>query len=224
MIELLIVEDDPGIGRGLSIHLQAEGYQVYWAKNLAEARILLPTNRIELILLDLGLPDGSGLDYLQEIRAGNFRKPVIVLTAQTDEDSVVKGFERGATDYVKKPFSTRELMVRIKSALREPMLREEIFRYDDLVLKTKSRSIEFRGQTVDLNRKEYEILLYLVQRAEQAVTRTDLVQAIDKDAEIFDRTVDSHVSHIRAKLRKSGITAIQIAPIYGIGYRLEKVD
>lgn len=222
MIELLVVEDDPGIGRGLSIHLQAEGYQVYWAKNLAEARVLLPTNRIELVLLDLGLPDGSGLDYLQEIRQAGFRKPVIVLTAQTDEEMVVRGFERGANDYVKKPFGTRELVARIKASLREPLLREETFRFGDLVMKTKSRSVEFRDKPVDLNRKEYEVLLYLVQRAEQAVTRTDLVQAIDKDAEIFDRTVDSHVSHIRAKLRKAGILEIQIAPIYGIGYRLEK--
>ncbi|MBX3017746.1 MAG: response regulator transcription factor [Bdellovibrionaceae bacterium] len=222
MIEILLVEDDPGIGRGLSIHLQTEGYQVYWAKNLEEAKTLLPVNRIELVLLDLGLPDGSGLDFLTRIRGEAFKKPVIILTAQTEEDKVVEGFERGATDYVKKPFGTRELVARIKAALREPLLREESFRYGELVMKTKSRAVEYKGQAFDLNRKEYEILLYLVQRAEQAVTRADLVQAIDKDAEIFDRTVDSHVSHIRTKLRKAGIEDIQIAPIYGIGYRLEK--
>lgn len=221
MTDILLVEDDPGIGRGLSIHLQAEAYRVHWAQSLGDADRLLAEHRIGLVLLDLGLPDGSGLDFLARIRGQSFDKPVVILTAQTDEDTVVQGFEKGANDYVKKPFGTRELLARIKACLREPVARDQDYSFGDLVAKTKSRRVEFRGTHIDLNRKEFEILVYLIQRAEQAVTRGDLVQAIDKEAEIFERTVDSHVSHIRSKLRKAEVLEIQIAPIYGIGYRLE---
>lgn len=222
MSKVLLVEDDPVLGRGLQVNLETDGYQVSWAQDLASAREAYAAGKFDLVLLDVGLPDGSGFDFLTHIRQGGSSVPVIFLTAKTDEDSVVEGFERGATDYVKKPFSGRELSVRIKAVLREPLVREEKLRYADLTFLISGRQVLHQEKPIDLNRREFEILLYLVQRADKAVTRGDLVQAIDKESEIYDRTVDSHVSHIRSRLKKAGVTSVQISPVYGIGYRLEK--
>jgi len=222
MIELLLVEDDPVLGRGLHVNLELEGYRVHWARDLNAAGQTFPAHPIQLVILDLNLPDGNGLSFLKKIRDAGSRTPVIVLTAKTDEDSVVEGLQSGANDYVRKPFGNKELLARIKTTLKEPQTRDHQARYGDLVVYFEKRKILYGEQEIDLNRREFEVLTYFVEHAESVVTRENLLSVLDKDGEIFDRTIDSHVSHVRARLRTAGVKSVQISSVYGVGYRLEK--
>src|SRR4051812_1111987 len=120
MTQLLLVEDDPVLGRGLHVSLELEGYHVNWARDLKSAYLAVDESKPQLIVLDLGLPDGSGLELLKSLRTKGSAVPVVILTAQTDEDSVVVGLQAGANDYVRKPFGNRELHARIRTALRQP--------------------------------------------------------------------------------------------------------
>jgi two-component system, OmpR family, response regulator len=222
MIEVLLVEDDPVLGRGLSVSLEIQGYHVHWARSLKEATQAREKVKPALILLDLGLPDGNGLDFLRTIRETDARTPVVILTAQSDEDSVVEGLQSGANDYVRKPFGNKELLARLKTALHEPQAREHQIRYGDLMLLLDKRKVVYGEKEVELNRREFDILSYLVQHAEAVVTRESLLSSLDKDGEIFDRTVDSHISHLRTRLKQAGVSTLHISSVYGVGYRLEK--
>jgi DNA-binding response OmpR family regulator len=222
MQRILLVEDDPGLGTGIKIFLEYEKYEVTWVQNLESARHKNQTEKFELVILDLGLPDGSGISFCEEIRAQGSRMPVIILTAQSDEESVVRGLKSGANDYMRKPFGNRELLARIQNVLRETVVRDDQIRYGDLLVLREKRRI-MNGQTeLELSRREFDILLYLVEHAESVVTREQLISNVDKDGEMIDRAVDSHLSHIRSKFKKNGIVSVKITPIYGIGYTLEK--
>jgi two-component system OmpR family response regulator len=222
MIELLLVEDDPVLGRALQISLEMEGYHVTWTRDLKSAQLVTEKTKLDLVILDLGLPDGSGISLLKKVRESGSVIPVIILTAKTDEDSVVEGLQTGANDYIRKPFSKKELSARIKTALRELQTRDRQIRFGELVLFPDQRRILFNENEVELKRREYDILCYFIQHAEAVVSREDLIKSFDKDSEIYDRTVDSHVSHVRARLKKAGVMSVQINSIYGLGYRLEK--
>ncbi len=224
MMDLLLVEDDPVLGRGLSINLELSGYKVHWAKSLAEGAETYKNKTLNLIILDLNLPDGNGISFLKTIREANAKLPVIILTAKTDEDAVVEGLQAGANDYVRKPFGQKELLARIQTTLREqPENKNSQIRYGELLLLPEQRKIMAGEVEVDLHRREYDILSYFIQNAETVVSRQSLLNFLDKDGEIFDRTIDSHVSHVRARLRQAQVKGIQISSVYGIGYRLEKV-
>jgi two-component system OmpR family response regulator len=222
MSTLLLVEDDPVLGRGLILNLENEGYQIHWAKSLRDAAQTSTDHRPDLVILDLGLPDGSGLSFLKDLRQAGSMVPVIILTAKADEDTVVEGLQLGANDYVRKPFGDRELLARIKTALREPQSRDRQLRFGDLLLLLDRRQLVASGQEVDLSPREFDLLVHFVQNAGKVVSREALLRVFDKDGEIFDRTVDSHVSHVRTRLKKAGVKTIQISSVYGVGYRLEK--
>jgi two-component system OmpR family response regulator len=222
MMNVLLVEDDPVLGRGLQVNLELDGYKVFWASSLKEAEQLNRQEKIALVILDIGLPDGSGFDFVTHVRAEGSRLPIIILTAKTDEDSVVHGLQLGANDYMKKPFGNRELMARIKAILREPQTRERQIRFADLVILIEQRSVQMGDKVIDLNRREFDILLHLIERADTIVSRESLLQFLDKEGEIFDRTIDSHISHLRSRLKKAGALSVKISSVYGLGYRLEK--
>lgn len=222
MARILFVEDDPILGKSVSVLLDLEGHQVNWVRDLKSAFDANQISPYELTILDLGLPDGNGLEFCSKIRSAGSRMPIIVLTAKTDEDSVVSGLSAGANDYIRKPFGNRELLARIKTVLREPTQREDQIRFGELLVLRSQRRVMFSGTEVELNRREFDILSYLVDRGDSVVTREALLAHLDKEGEILDRTLDSHLSHIRSKLRKSNVTGIQISSVYGVGYRLEK--
>jgi len=222
MSEILLVEDDPVLGRGLVVNLEAEGYKVTWFKDLKtanEGRSAIPA---ALMILDLNLPDGNGLSLLKTMRGEGTKTPVIILTAQTDEDSVVEGLQSGANDYVRKPFGNKELLARVKTVLRDPASTTPQIRFGDLAVLPEKRKVLYGEKDVDLNRREFDILAYFISHAESVVTREALLLMLDKDREIYDRTIDSHVSHVRSRLKQAGVVSVQIASVYGVGYRLEK--
>lgn len=224
MTKILLLEDDPGIGKGLKVALELEGYAVQWAETLAAARKATKTEAFDLAILDLNLPDGSGLSFARDCRAGLPAMPVVMLTASNDEESVVAGFEAGAVDYVRKPFSNKELKARLQVVLRDKSKSKsntKALQFGFLTILPDKRLVKVGETNVELNRREFDILAYLVTHAESVVTRESLLRLLDKEGEIFDRTIDSHVSHLRSRLRKAGLSEIQISPVYGVGYRLE---
>ena len=225
MTQVLLVEDDPMLGTNLKLNLELEGFQVDWAQSLAAARELNSSKSFQMALLDLGLPDGNGLDLCREVRGTGSRLPIIILTAQSDEDSVVEGLGAGADDYVKKPFSNKELVARIRSAIRAPQIREEQIRVGNLLVLIEQRRVYSDGEEVLLNRREFDLLKILLNRPGVVLTREAVIQQLGESAEqIFDRTVDSHVSHIRAKLKKAKNCNVRIKSEYGVGYRITVLD
>jgi two-component system OmpR family response regulator len=222
---LLLVEDDPVLGRGLQINLELEGFQVEWAKDLATARIKFEANpSFRMLILDLNLPDGNGLSLLREVRKKS-NLPVIILTARTEEESVVEGLQAGANDYVRKPFGNRELMARIRATLKDLAVKNpNEIHVGDLLLSKQKRRCYFKEAEIDLNRREFDILSYMMENVDAVITRDNLLQFLNTDGEVFDRTIDSHISHIRAKLRKSNVQTVHINSVYGVGYRLEKLN
>ncbi len=222
MTEILLVEDDPVLGRGLSINLEHEGYHVHWANSLQMAADINKRVDLNLILLDLNLPDGNGLTFLKELRSAGSRIPVLILTAKTDEDAVVEGLQEGANDYIRKPFGDRELLARLKIALREPQDRSPQIRYAGLLLLVEERKLMNGSEEVALSPREFDIVAHFFRNAEKVVSREAILEALGKDAELYDRTIDSNVSHVRARLRAAGIKSVQITSVYGVGYRLEK--
>jgi DNA-binding response OmpR family regulator len=222
MTHLMLVEDDPILGRGLSVSLELEGFKILWLKDFKSALEAIENEQYEIVILDVNLPDGSGLELCSKIRIKNTKVPIIFLTAKTDEDSVVAGFTVGANDYVKKPFGNRELLARIKALLREPPRRDIRLNFGDLSILPEKRQVFVKEIEIEFNRREFDILNIFMRSSEAVVTREALLNALDKEGEIFDRTIDSHVSHIRAKLKKANVETVQITSVYGVGYRLEK--
>lgn len=223
MAHILLVEDDPVLGKGLKVALELDGHSVQWVDTLAGARAQGGIESLELVLLDLNLPDGSGLSFAQECRDNRPGLAVLMLTASGDEESVVAGFEAGAIDYVRKPFGNKELKARIRVILgRKSKPSSRILNFGDLTVFPERRQVKMGETKIDLNRREFDILLHLMTNPETVVTRECLLRALNKEGEIFDRTIDSHVSHLRSRLRKAGVNSVEIASVYGVGYRLEK--
>jgi len=224
-MNIQLVEDDPILARALQINLDLDGHKVFIHHSITEAKKYFKQHSCDVIILDLGLPDGSGFEYLNFVQSENKNIPVLILSAQTDEDSVVKGLLSGAKDFVKKPYSYKELMARLSLIVKKNAISNEAeFEYKNLKLNSQSRMAIYKQNELDLNRREFDILLYFIQNAERIVTRDALLHHLNKDLEIYDRTIDSHISHIRKSLKKYEIYNVKITSVYGLGYRLEESD
>lgn len=220
MAKILYVEDDPVLGKGLTVHLQASGHDVVWETTIAKAREAEATNPFEVLLLDVNLPDGSGLDFCHELRKRGSKLPVIVLTARSDDDSLVTGFECGANDYMKKPFSNRELVTRIQYHLKEPFMREVQIRNGPVLILLNQRKVLVNGTEIDFNRREFDIFVHLVKNPGTIMSREQLITAIGSE-NMLDRTIDSHLSHIRGRLKTANASQVTIRSVYGVGYTMD---
>jgi DNA-binding response OmpR family regulator len=224
MTNIFLLEDDPIVGKAIQLQLELESYKVEWAQSLADARRKMATSTggTDLFLLDVNLPDGDGYEFCQWLRSQDNQNPVIFLTARTDEESVIRGFDEGANDYIRKPFSNKEMVARIKNQLSDKKATLDLVRFAGLTL-IKNQQILKNGESlISLNRREFEILTVFFEQPETIVTREQLIDRLASGDEIYDRTVDSHISHIRAKLTKNGVKEVKINSVYGQGYRLEK--
>lgn len=223
MAQIFLLEDDPILGKAIQLQLELENYEVRWSQSLAEARrSFADSSRSDLYLLDVNLPDGDGFAFSRWLRSEGVLTPIIFLTARTDEESVVQGFENGANDYIRKPFGHREVLARIKNQLSDKKPSLDLIRYAGLTLIKNQQVLKYGDNFIPLNRREFEILMVFFSQPETIVSRERLISAFSSGEEIYDRTVDSHISHIRTRLQKHGINNIKIISVYGQGYRLEK--
>ncbi|MBX9768766.1 MAG: response regulator transcription factor [Bdellovibrionales bacterium] len=205
--KILLVEDDPILAGMLVEGLSAEGFLVSKAGMLSEARIAIKEGRFDLVILDLILPDGESFSLIKEIK-DRMSVPVIFLTVKSDEETIVRAFREGASDYIRKPFGQRELVMRIKRLLPP----------SQLILDKETNTVKLARHRICLGRKEFEIFSILVQKNGDLVKREE-IEAIF--GSIDKRTVDSHISHLRIKLSPLS-KVFNIRAIYGLGYRLEQ--
>ncbi|MDE3008079.1 MAG: response regulator transcription factor [Acidobacteriota bacterium] len=220
---ILVVEDEASYQDALSVGLSVEGFDVIGATNIAEARHLMNTRSPDLVLLDVMLPDGSGVDYCRELRASS-PTPVIMVSARSSELDVVLGLEIGAADYVTKPFRLRELVARIRAVLRRPTSEtdDEVVNFGDLRLDLMRRTLTKRGREITLSRKEFDLLALLATRLGQVVTRETCLDTLWWGLELSDsRTLDTHVKRLRQKIEDDPATPVHLHTIRGVGFRLD---
>jgi DNA-binding response OmpR family regulator len=220
---ILIVEDDEGIGANLQRAFASDGIHVEWGRTAAEAGSLARKVRPDLVLLDLGLPDGDGLDLCRALLAAQPALPIIILTARDDEIDVVIGLDSGAVDYVTKPFRLAELAARVRTHLRRVAAGDDRIVLGDLVVDRGARIASIGGSSVDLRAKEFDLLAGLAAAAGTVLRREDLM------AEIWDehwfgstKTLDVTVSSLRRKLDDVKEGTVEITTLRGVGYRLER--
>ena len=219
MKKILLVEDNETIIMGLKYSLEQEGFQVISAKTAKESKEKLDNKSIDIVLLDVSLPDGNGFEICKEIKEKN-DIPVIFLTAQDEETSVVLGLDLGADDYIVKPFRTRELISRIKSVLRRYGKKEEnnIIQYKNIKIDTISAKVYKNNKEIIFTSLEYRILLMLFTNQNKLITREQLLEKIWDIACNFvnDNTLTVYIKRIREKLEDDSI----IKTIRGLGYRI----
>jgi DNA-binding response OmpR family regulator len=222
---VLVIDDEEKILELVKSYLDASGYTGLCAKNGREGMALFEKENVSLILLDLMLPDFSGEEFCRKIREFS-DVPIIMITAKVDEESIIRGLKIVADDYVCKPFSPRQLMARVEAALRKPGRRDgsrntgKILVYDDLTVHTGNRSASLKGKTLALTRDEFNILVLLMSRQEKIFTRDEILEHIKGDEyDGFDRSIDTHIKNLRAKIGDDPRAPKYIATIYGIGYR-----
>lgn len=222
MEAVLLVEDDPSIAESLRISLKVAGYEMTHAPTARAGKQAVLKSKFAVILMDVNLPDGSGFDLCQEIREAGLDVPVILLTARADEESAVRGLSRGATDYVRKPFGTNELIARMKRFTSRAVQTDKVVEYGDLRIHLADRRALLGDVELALTKRELEILILLARRAGSPVPRAEVLAIVDEEGETNDRTLDSHVSNLRAKLKKVAGDALRITAVYGVGYKLER--
>jgi two-component system catabolic regulation response regulator CreB len=224
MSNVLIVEDEPAIADTIQYALETEGFAPVVAPTGQEALELIEADAIDLIILDIGLPDINGFELCKQIRQRS-PLPIIFLTARNDEVDRVVGLEIGGDDYVVKPFSPRELTARVKAVLRrtqinnhEPPSAPPIWTVD-----TAKRRIGYCGQILELSRTEFELLHTFIGRPGRVFTRDQLMASVwDEPEASMDRTVDAHIKNLRAKLKAVRPDLDPIVTHRGTGYALRE--
>jgi DNA-binding response OmpR family regulator len=221
---ILVIEDDPAIRKGVLQSLRFNGYETLEAADDQIGLQLALGEAWDLMLLDLNLPGGDGLEILRQVRERSATIPVIILTARGDEGDRVKGLKHGADDYVVKPFSVMELLARIEAVLRRSPSRPEASLQIPVpggVLDLGKRELQFEDGTTPLSEREAELLTYLVQNRNRAVSRDEILARVwhmNPDA-VETRTVDMHIARLREKLRDDSGQPQIILTMRGRGYQ-----
>ncbi|WP_240377692.1 response regulator transcription factor [Bacillus piscicola] len=232
--KILIVDDEERIRRLLKMYLEREAYEVEEAENGEEALDAALNKDFDVILLDLMMPGMDGIEVCEELRKVK-ATPVIMLTAKGEEANRVQGLEAGADDYIVKPFSPREVVLRVKAILRRASSTrflqtetqtKELYVFPHLTIDNDAHRVTVGEEVINLTPKEYELLLYLAQAPDKVFTREQLL----KDVWNYDffgdlRTVDTHIKRLREKLsRVSTEAAEMISTVWGVGYKFEAVN
>jgi two-component system, OmpR family, response regulator RegX3 len=226
---ILLVEDEESITTPLVEALDREGFDTAVSATAGESLEAAERVKPDLVLLDVMLPDGSGFDVCRELRARS-RVPIIMLTARGEEADRVAGLELGADDYVVKPFSARELVARVRAVLRRTAeagerRAEGATEVGDVRLDTARRSVTFRGEELELSRKEFDLLRLLIENAGSVVTRERLIDEVwDTNWFGSTKTLDVHVSGLRKKLGDDPGTPRYIHTVRGVGFRFASAD
>src|SRR5690554_4495788 len=223
-MKILIVEDEPQMLENMTQNLEAEGFLVETAANYSQARDRIGVYEYDCILLDINLPDGNGLELLKIIKKNGLEDGVIIVSAKNSLDDKLKGLNLGADDYLPKPFHMAELRARVKAVLRRRNFEgQEELRFGNVSINTSNRTLFIEKEEVELNRKEYDVLLYLAANKDRLVNKTALAEHVWGDnidqADSFD-FIYSQIKNLRKKL-ETHKAAIEIKAVYGIGYKLQ---
>jgi DNA-binding response OmpR family regulator len=225
---ILLVEDNVDLAFGLRATLEFEGYEVHVVSDGRDACDRVTELEPDLVLLDLMLPGLDGYEVLSRLRKAGNRTPVLVLTARGEEADVLTGFDRGADDYVTKPFSTAELLARVRAVLRRaggtgPTERLPVERFGDIEINPASGTVIRDGEPVTLTPKEFDLLVALLKRRGAVASRAELLGEVWSYAnpDVETRTVDVHVAELRRKLERDPASPQHIVTVRKKGYRLQ---
>ena len=216
-MKILLVEDNKSITKALAYNLEQNKYKVLSVGNILEAQRILATEKIDLIILDISLPDGNGFDLYKEIKE-KYGISTIFLTARDDENDVVKGLELGAEDYVTKPFSTRELLARINKILLRSK-KKNIVKIQDITCNLDKMCVYKGEMELTFSSLELKILMLLFTNLNKVITREYIIEKIWDwtGNDVYDNTVTVYMKRIRQKLGSPIITTVK-----GVGYRIDK--
>jgi two-component system, OmpR family, response regulator QseB len=220
-MNILLIEDDIELGNGVRIALEDQGLHVTWVRRLQEAVQALDTTPCDLVLLDLGLPDGSGLTLLTRLRRDRQVTPVLILTARDSLEDRIAGLDSGADDYLVKPFALAELLSRVRALARRSYgLVNETLEVRGLSLHEATMRVTVDGKAVDLSRSEFDLLCILVKRVDRVLTRRVLEeQVLQGGIHNESNVLDVHMSNLRKK-----IGAGYIRTVRGVGYVIDRVE
>jgi|SRR5579864_960594 len=221
MARLLIVEDQKKLLQSLQRGLQEEGYEVVAASTGEEGYYHATTEPFEAIVLDLLLPGRNGLEVLRDLRAQGFTKPILILTARDTIEERVRGLDSGADDYLVKPFAFAELLARLRALLRRELSGREFYlRADDLEMDLLSRRVVRAGVELDLTRREFELLEYLLRHKNSTVARDMIARDVWKETTgALTNTIDVYINLLRKKIERPGGRQL-VQTVRGVGYAL----
>nr|WP_240950329.1 response regulator transcription factor [Novosphingobium sp. ERN07] len=220
-MNILLVEDDAGIGRFIHRGLQAEGYKVEWQTLGRRARTRLASGLFDAVILDLGLPDADGAELCREARANGVDVPICMLTARAELEDKLEGFRCGADDYVTKPFSMDELLARLsvmifRGAARNPGR----ITVGELVLDLPGRTVLVGGERLNFSKREFDLLHCLARQAGRVVSRSHLLDEVwGSSADVSENTVDVYVGYVRRHLVRSPVSP-RLETVRGVGFLL----
>ena len=232
MRKVLLVEDDPDLAQLVLLHLQEIDVECRWINNGREALESATTEEYDLLLLDVMLPEVDGLEICRTVRSVNRYIPIMMLTAKVSEMDRVLGLELGADDYITKPFSTMELLARVKAMLRRANVSEkgdgsgsadeaaaETVEFKDLKIQNDSRRVYIKDQEVELTPKEFDLLYHFITNPGKVFSRMDLLDKVwGCQYEGYHHTVNSHINRLRTKIEKNAAEPEYILTRWGVGY------
>jgi DNA-binding response OmpR family regulator len=220
MTRVLVVEDQRSLLRNLERGLEEEGYEVVPAASIGEARGALARHP-DLIVLDLMLPDGSGIDLLRQFRGQGIWQPILVLTARDSVDDRVEGLDAGADDYLVKPFSFNELLARLRALLRRRSLeRRAVLCVEGLEVDLLRRVASRDGRALELSNRQFELLTYLMQNAHAVVSREMIARDVWKESTAtWTNVIEVHIAQLRRKIERPDLPTI-LHTVRGQGYQL----
>ena len=228
MINILLIDDVKKICEFVKAYLDKEGYKTDVAYNGNDAINYLDKNQYDIVLLDRMLPDISGEEICNYIRNNCklINVSIIMLSAKTEDDDRIEGFELGCDDYICKPFNVKELILRIKSVLKRShdlKNNEKVKFKNQIEINTKTHEVKVRGKSVVLTNTEYKLLLVMASNPKKIYTREELLENVVEDhLEKFDRVIDSHIKNLRQKIEVDSRNCKIIKTVYGVGYKFEE--
>jgi DNA-binding response OmpR family regulator len=222
MTSVLVVEDDSNLRLTLEDNLEEQGYQVRAAATVKEAEGALAEQPWDVVVLDLMLPDGDGYAVCRALKAKGLPSRVLMLTARSLEEDVVRGFEAGADDYLSKPYRLRELLARVAALARRGAVAGATVQFGPFTLDETTRTVTGPRGPVSLTRTEFDLLALLLKGEGRVVSRDEILERVWKDVVVDGHTVDNFISSLKKKLAVKGKAGFELLTVRGVGYRLTR--
>lgn len=224
MINILLVEDDKALAMGIEFSLKENGYEVFNTSTIKESKKIYEEEKIDLILLDINLPDGSGYDLCKDIRSGS-DVPIVFLTALDEEVNIVLGLDIGGDDYITKPFRVGELTSRIRAILRRTKKDDiDIYKSGDLTINISKVKVEKKSSEIKLTALEYKLLLFFINHPQKSSKREEILSYLTENEEAFfdENTLSVYIKRLREKIEDDHKNPEYIITKRGLGYIWEK--